>query len=186
MGEEVFFALFESMRHNKMISGVILAALGLMFLISPLTSMVTVCRMVGWAAMIGGTLEIAGAVKGTPGFWLQNPYFYIGIFLAVLGIIVVRNPYIILDWTNLIFGVIVVVSSAMSLLHMQQMRKFTDTTNGFITILSIAGIVLGALIILNPFGTIKLLSIIIGAVLLYEAAVNFRIFSNTRPLNNDN
>ena len=74
----------------------------------------------------------------------------------------------------------------MSLLHMQQMRRFTDTTNGFITILSIAGIVLGALIILNPFGTIKLLSRIIGAVLLYEAAVNFRIFSNTRPLNNDN
>jgi uncharacterized membrane protein HdeD (DUF308 family) len=125
-------------------------------------------------------------VKGTPEFWMQNPYFYLGVFLVVLGIIVVRNPYIILDWTNLIFGVIVVVSSAMSLLHMQQMRKFTETTNGFITILSIAGIVLGALIILNPFGTVKLLSRIIGAVLLYEAALNFRIFSNMQRLNNDN
>ena len=85
MGEEVFFALFESMRRNKMISGVILAALGLMFLISPLTSMVTVCRMVGWAALIGGTLEIVGAVKGTPEFWMQNPYFYLGVFLAKLN-----------------------------------------------------------------------------------------------------
>lgn len=163
-----------------MISGILLAALGLMFLISPFASMVTLCRMIGWAALIGGAVEIIGAVMGTPRMWLHNPYFYIGIIIAVMGLIVVRDPYMILDWINLIFGVVIVVSSAMSLFHVQQMRKFTETTCNFANVLSIAGIVLGALVILNPFGTVSVLSRLIGAALIYEAAVNFSIFFNMR------
>ncbi len=186
MNDEVFFALLNTVRRNKMISGLILAALGIMFLISPFASIVTLCRMIGWAALIGGAMEIVGAVTGAQGMWLQNPYFYIGVFIAVLGFVVVRNPYMILDWINLIFGVVVVVSGALSLLHTQQMRKFTDAKVDFIGILSIAGIVLGGLIILNPFGTITLLSRMIGIVLIYEAAVNFRIFSDMRRFLNNN
>ncbi|MDO4804939.1 MAG: DUF308 domain-containing protein [Lachnospiraceae bacterium] len=176
MGEDLFFVIFRSVRRNKLISGILFAVLGITFLVSPFASMVTVSRLLGWALLLGGGFQIFAAVSGTPGMWMHNPYFYIGILLAILGIIVIRDPYTLLNWFNIIFGVIIVTSSVTSLIHAEQMRKYTDGATGVWKLLPILGIVLGVLVILNPFGTISLFSRVIGCVLLYEAFVHFGNF----------
>lgn len=177
MVNDSFSRLFRSIQRNKLISGLILAVLGMMFLLSPFTSMVTVCVLLGWCILIGGIVQILSTIQGSSGAWVQNIYFYTGIFFVLLGIFVIRKPYTLLDWINLVFGVIVLVSGAYSLIHEQYMRRYIDSRNAMIVILSVIGIVMGVIILLNPFGTIALLSRIIGIALLYEAFVDIRIVS---------
>lgn len=180
MGEDFYYIVLRSLKRSKLISGVILAVLGIMFLFAPLTSMVTVCQMIGWVALIGGIIQVIGAVTSTPGIWMKNPYVYYGIFLAVFGAVIAGNPYILLDWVNLLFGLLVSASSAVCLLNAQQIRRVTEGNCNMITILSIAGIILGVLIILNPFGTVTLLSRMIGIILIYGAVVQFKVFRNIK------
>jgi uncharacterized membrane protein HdeD (DUF308 family) len=75
--------------------------------------------------------------------------------------------------------VIVVVSALSSLGQAAQMRR-SGWDGSLAMVLSIAGIILGVLIILNPFSTIKTLARIIGIVMIYQGIVKLRVASMMR------
>jgi uncharacterized membrane protein HdeD (DUF308 family) len=98
------------------------------------------------------------------------------LVLALVGLWIFRHPSFILSSINLVFGVLVIVSAVSSLGQAVQVRK-SGGDGSLAMVLSIAGIILGALIILNPFSAPKTLARIIGIVTIYQGAVKLRVAS---------
>ena len=161
MKDNLFQNSIKALGKNAAISALALILIGIMFLISPVSSMVTIARAIGIILMIAGIMEIVIAVRST-----GRP----------ISLWVFLHPSFILSSINLVLGVIIVVSAVSSLGQAAQIRR-SGRDSSLSMVLSIAGIILGVLIILNPFSTAKTLARIIGIVTIYQGIVKLRVAS---------
>jgi uncharacterized membrane protein HdeD (DUF308 family) len=174
MKDNLFQNSIKALGKNAAISALALILIGIMFLISPVSSMVTIARAIGIILMIAGILEIVVAVRST-----GRPISLLtagSLLLVLVGLWVFLHPSFILSSINLVLGVIIVVSAVSSLGQAAQIRR-SGWDSSLSMVLSIAGIILGVLIILNPFSTAKTLARIIGIVTIYQGIVKLRVAS---------
>ena len=177
MKDNLFQHSIKAIGMNALVSSIALILIGVIFVISPVSSMATISRAIGIILMIAGIMELVVAIRST-----GRPISLLtvgSLLLALAGLWIFRNPSIILTSINLVFGVIVVVSALSSLGQAAQMRR-SGWDGSLAMVLSIAGIILGVLIILNPFSTIKTLARIIGIVMIYQGIVKLRVASMMR------
>ena len=177
MKDNLFQNSIRAIGVNAFVSSIALIIIGIIFVISPVSSMVTISRTMGIILMIAGIMEIVISIRST-----GRPISILtvgSLILALVGLWVFRHPSFILSSINLVFGVIVIVSALSSLGQAAQMRR-SGWDGSLAMVLSIAGIILGVLIILNPFSTIRTLARIIGIVMIYQGIVKLRVSSMMR------
>ncbi len=172
MNDNLFKNSIRAVGRNAVVSSVALILIGVMFLVAPVSSMITIARAIGIILMIAGVAEVVISVRST-----GRPISILvvgNVLLALVGLWIFRNPSFILTSVNLVCGVIIVVSALTSFLQAAQMRR-SGWDGSFAMVLTGAGIILGVLIILNPFSTIKTLARIIGIVTIYQGIVKLRV-----------
>jgi uncharacterized membrane protein HdeD (DUF308 family) len=174
MKDNLFQSSIRALGRNAAVSSVALILIGIMFLISPVSSMVTIARAIGIIMIAAGVMDIVISIRST-----GRPLSILtlgSLVLALLGMWVFQHPSFILSSINLVCGVIIIASAVTSLGQAAQMRR-SGWDGSLSMVLSVAGIILGVLIVLNPFSTAKMLARIIGIVAIYQGIVKLRIAS---------
>lgn len=158
-----------------MVEGIILALLGIIFLINPVDAFLSFTKICGFFIIIAAVLRIIG------GFVSYSKLYYIltGFIDLLFGILVWRNPVVTVENLILIYGIWTFVKGMYNVVVISKYKLF-----GFnlLTILSIASILLGGFITLCPIVisvTLKYIPYAIGIyfvlIAIFEMYIGYKI-----------
>lgn len=143
----------------------ILGLVGLVLLLIPGTLNKIIGILIGAALLIVGVLAIIKYTKEKEEG--SNLNLVSGILYSVLGVIIIIYPYSIINLVTICLGVYLVINGLLKLKLAFNLKRVTDKWIGTL-IMSIITVILGILLIFNPFAGITITKLA-GAFLVIVA-----------------
>ncbi len=163
---------------NQSIFALLYVIFGLILLIRPMTVGTVISYVVGICALLFGAVRIFT-------FWQQKEevgYFKIellaGVAFLVAGICILARPDILLSIFPLMLGILIIVDGAVTVNHALKLRIWPNNTWKAMLASGLLIILLGIVLIANPFGSALLMMRFLGAGLLIDGAVELWWFLN--------
>ena len=147
-------------------------ALGLVLLFFPDLTTGFICVAVGLLLLAYGVTAIISFFAGGSGSYSFQFELVIGVFAAILGGLFLLKPHRLLSVLPIIFGLYILVDGLTNLKRGMDMRTYGYAGWTTTLVMSVVSMVLGAVILWNPFSTHLLLVRIIGASFLYEGVAD--------------
>lgn len=142
--------------------------LGILLVIYPNTSLTIVCRAVGLIVLITGVGFLISHARGGFFSWFHNLDLILGILFMILGGYILISPLGLLSIVPIVFGVLLIFHGISDFGQALQLWKCEADRWWLPMILAAITVVLGIVIMKNPFGTIDILMRIIGICLIYD------------------
>lgn len=159
--------------HGVLLS-VLMIILGLVLAIWPGHVMTTTLTILGIALLIGGALLIyswySGRTRISSVITLAE-----GIVMLVAGLILLISPKFIISIVPFCVGTVITLNGIFNLAQALDQRKANYSHWVSSLAMAILTIVLGVLILFNPFSTMEMLVVAIGIIIIYNGVSNLLI-----------
>lgn len=162
----------KSIKVNILSSAILCLLLGIVLVAYPNTSLTLVCRAVGVIVLITGLGFVFGYLKSGRKAWYGKVELVFGSIFAVLGGFIVLYPLGIISIIPIVFGILLIYHGLSNMKQAFELHKYKDRGWWFPVLIAASTIVLGGVIMKNPFDTIEVLMRIIGACLIYDGLMN--------------
>lgn len=146
--------------------------LGLVLLLFPDLTTSLICTAVGLLLLAYGAVAVISFFAGSNGGYSFQFELVVGIFAAILGGLFLFKPHMLLSILPVIFGLYILVDGLTNLKRGLDMRSYGYAGWTTTLVMSVVSMVLGGVILWNPFSTHLVLVRIIGAAFLYEGAID--------------
>ena len=136
---------FTSTKLGTIVSGVALAAMGIILFTNPQSAMLTITVMLGWVLVVMGIVSLASALTR----WsviLSTADLYAGIVELLFGILLVNIPGFFVTWIFILLGIFILVSGLNSLYGANALQALGLPSAGTAKVGAILAIVLGIFI----------------------------------------
>lgn len=162
--------LFENNRNLEIFKGVIGLVLGILILANPQTALMAMATYVGLLALIAGAALIIWALTKKKGSWQWR--LSQGVINALLGLLIISYPDVTASLLIFLMGLWITFIGIFQLTATLKLREkipgqHLSLTSGILSIL------VGALLMFNPFEGAVLATIILGAYALFYGLVRF-------------
>ena len=160
--------ILQEQRRSSVILALITMVLGAVLVVWPDRSVRLMCTLLGAALLICGLVYILGWLVRRREGGISAFTLIPGVVLSGLGIWLMTSSDSVIALVQYVFGAVVIfhgvldVQSSVSLMRQGAARWWLDLA------LSALTLALGALILINPFGTFAALVTLIGLVLIYD------------------
>lgn len=163
--------IFREQRRSSIVMAVLTLLLGLLLVLAPNRSIRLLCGLLGAALLLVGLsyvrswADVGRRQAGVPR-WFLLP----GLLLAALGLWLLTSPgsvIVLIQFSVaavLIFHGVIDLQGAVSLARLGIPNWWVDL------VLAVLTVVLGGVVLLNPFGTMEAMTMLIGASLVYDGA----------------
>lgn len=165
----------KSIKTNILGSAVLCIILGIVLMVYPDTSLTLVCQAVGVIVLVTGIGFIISHIRGGLFSLFYKLDLILGLLFLILGVYILMNPWGLLSIIPIVFGVLLIYHGISDLGQAMELRKYEADRWWISIIIAAITIVLGVVIMSNPFGTIDVLMRIIGACLVYDGLSNLLI-----------
>ncbi len=151
---------------NKMLSIVVFLALGILMLVAPVPVSKLFVRLFGGVLLAGALVRIIAhfATKKEDRAPIS---LLLGVVAAAIGLFFLCAPQVVTGILPVAFGVILILNSLLDLVIAVRL----PSGKAVAVLLSLLGLILGILIVINPQAFASFIVQLIGASLLYEAVV---------------
>ena len=159
--------ILHEQRMSSIAAALVTILLGVILIWWPDRSVNFLCMLLGVSIFITGIIYILGWLarrkEGVPAFFVLP-----GVILCALGVWLMTSPASVIKLIQYIFGAILIfhgavdLQGAVSLMRRRWGRWWVDLLLALLTIL------LGVLVLLNPFGIFAALVMLIGAALVFD------------------
>ena len=168
----------KSMKRNKILFSVVFLILGILLVIWPRQSAAIGCRMIGAAVLVYGIITVIHyfTKKDT----VPKLLLFTGIVIAVIGLSILAFPDWLLKFIPKLAGVIILIDGAANLVENMTLGKQNYKKWWLSLIFAILTIAVGLALIIKPLGAIKLIFILIGASMIFDAVTSFWIATRIR------
>ena len=162
----------KTLKWNMVILSAVYAALGLVLLFWPDKVLGGICILIGW--LVAGT----GIVQTVRFFIARDRLFFAPLTLLTglvslgLGLFLLLRSDIILTALPLVFGLFVVFDSVGRIQNALELRRCGMSSWKGIFAMGLVSVVLGLVVLFNPFGTLQALAMGIGIILIVEGVLN--------------
>ena len=167
--------LFKQYKWQNIVTAVIYILFGIVLAIFPTTAVKTLGYMLGGTMMFVGAVKILLYIKESN----QENYYtndlMIGIIAVIVGLFVVFKIKILLSIIPFLFGLLVLISGSMKLQNVINLKKAGYKNWMAMLIMALLGIVLGIILIINPFSGVELLFRIVGICFIYSGVTDIFI-----------
>ena len=162
------------MKRSKLSSilvGLALIVFGVILFGFPVETIATVFRVVGIGLLLVGAI---GMISYFVSKEERKPLksLLVGIIEAVIGLLFLANPAFIASIYPVILGIVIAIDDLSSLYDAFIMKKAGAQRWSLAAVLSVVTILLGVIILCNPFSTAVMLMKITGVVLIYDGVVS--------------
>ena len=160
--------MLASIVRNKIVSCIVLLALGVLLLLAPGETLALYVRIVGIVLLVGAVvgLLIYFLSKNTE----RSPLVLIeSILAAAIAIFFIAAPGVITGVLPLMFGIILLLNGLLDLITALRLPRGKVLA----VLLSMLAIVAAVIIICNPNALANLITRLIGCALIYSAVVGF-------------
>lgn len=159
--------MLKEMKWNMVLSAALYMVLGLVLLIFPATTAHTICYLIAGIAIVIGLVNlVVYFTRNITRNYYRND-FVAGLMLMVLGIFVIYKVDLVIALVPFIIGLCIIVSGLFKLqgaLDVQRMGGNAVLILG----LAVVNVVIGILMVINPFESAMLLYRLLGAGLLFS------------------
>ena len=160
-------------KFGDIVSSLLLCALGVALIVHPSFSATALCALMG-------TLLICYGIFKVIGYWSKDLFrlafqfdLAFGILMIAVGLIMVIRPSQMLTLVNLVIGILVLADGLFKIQIALDSKAFGIKAWWLIMALAAAAVVLGILLMVDPFASSALLMILLGISLLAEGILNF-------------
>lgn len=153
---------------SPLFTGLIMIVLGVILVMYSDQAMATILRITAVGFLIVGAIGVAGFFLGKDDEKKSILKLIVSVIEALAGLIVLINPQFIIDIYPAAMGIIIAVDGFGNLFQALSMKKKEGKPWKVMLVLAVITILLGIMVICNPFSTLKVLTIVIGAVLVYD------------------
>lgn len=163
--------MFKSIRDSYIVTSILYILLGLVLFIYPEMSLKLVCNIIGVIILIYGGIKILSYFRNKDtGFFRFD--LIIGIIFAVIGGFLLLRPDIIISILPVTIGVYVLFDSLTNLRQALDLKDAGYDKWWSMLVLAVIMIVLGLIMIFNPFGTVALMVMFMGGIFLFRGISN--------------
>ncbi len=136
--------------------------IGVILLLWPGATVLSVCSILGWCLLVGGAVEIILGMTGG-----RSPAGTAGgAVSAIVGLIFITRPEIVISILPVVIGLALSAAGIGLLVSIIARRSF-----GTLATMKIIGgtitLVVGLILMFHPLTSVKLLTVILGIVLIY-------------------
>lgn len=159
--------MLKEMKWNMLLTAVLYMVLGLVLLIFPATTARTICYMIAAIAIVTGMVNlVVYFTRNITRNYYRND-FVAGLLLMVLGIFVIYKVDLIIALVPFILGLCIIISG---LFKIQGALDVQRMGGNVVLILGVAvvNVVVGILMVINPFESALLLYRLLGVGLLFS------------------
>ena len=147
---------------NDFLAAIIGIAAGLLLLVFPQEAINVITYGIGIVSLVYGVVRIVD----------YSPFFagelILGVVLVGIGLFSFLNPGGIFAILPIIFGILVLVEGISKLQRALMLRRYGYPRWVAALVLAIAIMVLGVVLVLNPFGALVITVRVLGAVILVD------------------
>lgn len=159
----------------------IFVVVGICFLAWPQTSIMTICYILGAVTLAWGVVKISGFVKNkenSKGFLFQLNLVF-GIFLMIVGVLLLIFPRFIIPIIPIVSGIIVTVDGLHKVKVGFEAKSMGHEKWWLVEIVSLITIIFGICLILNPFEATNAMILLLGFALLVDGLQNIIVIVST-------
>jgi uncharacterized membrane protein HdeD (DUF308 family) len=158
----------KKLKWNLVLMSILYLGLGIFLLLVPGTAMNIVCYALGGVVLVCAAVQLVRYFAVERGVFQSQLTLISGLVCLGLGaFLIIRS-----DIVAIVFGLFVIFDSLSRIQNALELRKCQyPSWKGFL-LLAVLSIVLGIVMILDPFGTMETLVMAIGVILIVEGALN--------------
>lgn len=160
--------IIQDMKQNYFINAVIMIILGLVLVIWPDILGNILCYILGGALILMGIFQLVGFIRGEHLGFYNKFSMMMGIILLLLGIWVCVNPRVVLSIIPVIVGIIILLHGLMDIQYTLDIKNTGNTKWWLGLIAAIVTIIIGILLVANPFIAYEITIILIGIAMIYD------------------
>ncbi len=154
---------------SSIISSIALAILGVLLFFQSELTLISISYIIGGILVAIGVLGILKYIGKSEKNELDIVY---GIVTVILGIIIISNPKAIGSIIPFIIGFVIVINSALKLQYGFELKKAKNNLWKSTIILSIVTVIVGVLLIFNPFKGAEIITKIVGALIFTYSIID--------------
>ena len=164
------FDLLRRIRVNFVLTAILTLILGILLITSPGTAMRTVFLLVGWTLVISGAASLFTALlsKGQP---VGQGDLVLGLVQAATGLVVLMRPGFLMSLAGIVVGFVLLIHGVHDIQNARESKAL-----GYEWKLSmgvgVAAVVMGVIVMVNPFSTLETLLRIAGIFLLADGVAD--------------
>ena len=162
----------KKLKWNLILMSVLYLALGIFLLMVPGTALNVVCYALGAVVLACAVVQLVRYFAVERGIFQSQLTLISGLVCLGLGAFLIIRSDIVVRILPIVFGLFVIFDRLGRIQNALELRRCNyDSWKGFL-LLAVLSIVLGVVMILNPFGTMETLVMAIGVILIIEGALN--------------
>ncbi|MBR4538553.1 MAG: DUF308 domain-containing protein [Clostridia bacterium] len=168
-----FNSIYLKLKQSWICSAIVTIILGLLLVLFPAAALNSVSYVLGGIAIAMGVIRTVRYFKQDHTYpYLFQSDLVVGLLSVGFGIFMVSQPVTVLSVLPHIFGILMVGCGIGGVLRAVDAKKAGFAYWGVLLALAIISIVMGWLIMDNPFSVMETAVIIIGASLIYQGVTD--------------
>lgn len=160
--EDGIGTFFRKMQRSYIIMAVAYVVFGLSLLIKPELSTTVICYAIGAVCVIYAVANLIKYFTGSMNRMYIEPDFVLSVIICVFGIVTIVRPSVIISILPFIVGIVLVFSGLIKVQDGINLKRFNYDRWFLVLGFAVISVILGIVVLLNPFGTGLLFTRIVG------------------------
>jgi uncharacterized membrane protein HdeD (DUF308 family) len=174
----MMFEFLRKVRIQSLLTAVLTLLLGLMLTISPGMAVDTLIGLVGWVLVITGVVTLLSTLLRHTRLMGQAD-LVIGLLELASGLALLSRPGFLVSLCGVLLGLVLVLHGAGDIQSAREAKALGYDWK-FTMAVGILKLVMGAVVIFDPFSTARLLMRVAGICLIVDAVGELAILSRSR------
>ena len=162
----------KNLKWNLILMSLLYIGLGIFLLLGPGMALNIVCYALGGVVLACAAVQLVRYFTAERGLFQSQLTLIFGLVCLGLGVLLLVRGDIVVRILPVVFGLFVLFDSLGRVQNALELRRCGYSNWKVFLALALLSVVLGVVMILNPFATMELLVMAIGVILVVEGAIN--------------
>jgi len=162
----------KKLKWNLILMSLLYLALGIFLLMVPGTALNVVCYALGGVVLACAAVQLVRYFVVERGIFQSQLTLISGLVCLALGAFLIIRSDIVVRVLPIVFGLFVIFDSLGRIQNALELRRCEYSSWKVFLLLAVLSVVLGIVMVVDPFGTMETLVMAIGLILILEGALN--------------
>ena len=164
--------MMKNLKWNLILMSLLYLGLGVFLLLMPDIALSVVCYALGGVVLACAAVQLVRYFVSERGIFQSQLTLISGLVCLGLGGFLILRSDIVVRILPIVFGLFVIFDSLGRVQNALELRRCGYTSWKSFLLMALLSVVLGAVMLLNPFGAMATLVMAIGVILIVEGALN--------------
>lgn len=165
-------SVYQRIKNSYIVIAVAYVVFGMSLLIKPEMSTGIICFAVGALCLIYSIATLIKYFISDKKRYYVEPNFILPVLMLVFGLVIIFKPAVIISILPIVVGIVMVVSGVIKLQDSFSLKKYAYAKWWTVLIFAFVSVILGVVILINPFGTGLLFTRIVGLFFTIDGLLN--------------